>query len=261
MSVGEIHSSYLICGAPRTGTNLLATTLRLTGAAGWPLEYFNIPSMNDPYMLRRLGLERIPDDMPDFASRLKLILAAGTRKGTFGATVHWWDIDRLLEAVGRHRGRAVAKRGDATDGLLSFFPRLRYIWLTRDNKVAQAISHYLARKTGVWSRSSNGGSVMPEPPEVPYDFAAISMLVTSAKAETAGWTSFLRGCEALTLNLTYEEIAADYTGAIVRAAAFIGVPLAREAVPPPALQRQADARSREWENRYRAEERASGARA
>jgi LPS sulfotransferase NodH len=261
MTVGQIQSSYLICGGARTGTNLLAAALRGTGAAGWPLEYFNTPTMNDANMLARLGLEHIPADMPDVASRLELILAAGTHKGTFGATVHWWDVDNLLAALSRRRGRALPKHGDAADGLRACLPRLRYIWLTRNNKVAQAISHYRALKTGAWYRPSDGGSMTAEAPEVPYDFAALSELVVTAQVEAAGWRSFLRGCEAVTLSLTYEEIAADYAGAIVRAAAFIGVPLAREAVPPPAFHRQADARSREWENRYRAEERAASARA
>jgi hypothetical protein len=56
--------------------------------------------------------------------------------------------------------------------------------------------------------------------------------------------------------LTYEELAADYTGTVIRTLAFLGVTLRPEEVPPPEMVKQADSRSQEWEQRYREEEQA-----
>jgi LPS sulfotransferase NodH/glycosyltransferase involved in cell wall biosynthesis len=257
-SARTIRRSYLICAAARTGSNLLANALRDTNLAGWPLEYFNAQSMNDAYMLRRLGISGGFADLPDFAGRLDHIMRSGTVGGIFGATLHWWDLEHLLDAVARTLLRTIPREGHAPDGLRSCFPNLGYIWLRRENKVAQAISHYIAIKSGVWSKPSDGTGTGTRPRvDIAYDFAAIREAVVSAEVEDAGWRRFLAGSEDETLTLTYEELAADYAAVVSRVLAFIGITLPQFAVPPPAFQRQADARSLEWERRYREEERVS----
>jgi LPS sulfotransferase NodH/glycosyltransferase involved in cell wall biosynthesis len=257
-SSGEtVRASYLICGAARTGTNLLATAMRDSGLAGWPLEYFNVQSMNDPYMLRRLGLPAGTTDGPDFSTRLDNIMRSGTLRGVFASTVHWWDLQNLVAAVSSRRGRTICL-AEAPGELRAFLPELRFVWLRRENKVAQAISHYLAIKTGVWSKSSqDAATASPEAVEVPYDFAAIHELVRSAELEEQGWREFLAGAADVTLSLTYEELASDFAAAVTRTLAFLGVSLPKAAVPPPAFRRQAGARSMEWERRYRSEMRAT----
>jgi LPS sulfotransferase NodH len=95
---------------------------------------------------------------------------------------------------------------------------------------------------------------------VEYDFAAINELVVSAEVEEAGWREFLAGSERNTLTLTYEELAADYSGTLIRTLAFLGVTLSPEEIPSPEMVKQADSRSQEWERRYREQEQAGLAR-
>jgi trehalose 2-sulfotransferase len=131
---------------------------------------------------------------------------------------------------------------------------LRYIWLRRDNKVAQAISHYIAMRSGSWHRwVRDVPTRQGRTPEIPFDFAAIKDLVATAEAEDSGWRNFLADSGQQTLSLTYEELAADYAGTVARSLAFMGVTLPIQDIPPPAFHRQADARSLEWERRYREE--------
>jgi len=53
--------AYLICCDARTGSNLLATTLRAVGRAGWPLEYFNRGEIDKAWLRAEL---RVPDGAP-----------------------------------------------------------------------------------------------------------------------------------------------------------------------------------------------------
>jgi LPS sulfotransferase NodH len=164
-------------------------------------------------------------------------------------------MERLLAAIGERQARTVPQQGNAPDGLPAFFPGLRYLWLQRENKVAQAISHYIAKQTGIWQASRNAAQPPGVPPDIEYDFLAIKELVSGAQAADAGWRAFLAGSEDRTLKLTYEELAADYAGVVARVLHFLGFPLSADDVPPPSFQKQADARSMEWEQRFRDEER------
>jgi LPS sulfotransferase NodH/glycosyltransferase involved in cell wall biosynthesis len=252
-----VRRCYLLCAAARTGSNLLASALRRSSVGGIPFEYFNAVTVNDDDRLRELGIASGTSDLSVLAERLDLILTAGTSEnGIFGATVHWWDLDRLLSVVGKIQARdLMGKQGQALDGLRSFFPGLGYVWLRRENKIAQAISHYIATRSGSWlRRARDQGRVSAPAVKVEYDFAAIKEFVVSAEAEESGWRGFLSGSELSTLSLTYEELAADYTGTVMRTLAFLGVTARPEEVPPPAMLKQGDSRSLEWEQRYRAEE-------
>ncbi len=251
------RSSYLLCAGARTGSNLLASALRRTGVCGMPFEYFNADLMNDETILRELGVSAGAVDVGALAARLDAILKTGTTpNGVFGATVHWWDLERLYGALGKPVERELGLFGVAPEGLRSFFSDLRFIWLRRENKVAQGISHYLARKSGTWHRWVREiPTRQSSAAEVPYDFEAIKECVTTAEAEDAGWTHFLTGCAEQTLTLTYEELAADYSRTVARVLSFMGLSLPEGEIPMPAFHRQATARSLEWEQRYRAETR------
>jgi trehalose 2-sulfotransferase len=241
--------SYLICASPRTGSNLLATALRELGTAGRPFEYFNSGVMSDPYMLDVLSSSTANADALGWLDRI--LLAGTTSNGVFGATVHWWNVEQILVAIGKKQGRIVSAPRQARDRLRSFFPGLLFIWLRRENKVAQAISHYLAIQTGVWYEPSADPVPDPRPGrDVPFDFAAIQTQVDAATYEEDEWRQFLAGALDTTLEITYEELAADFAGTMTRVLAFLGAPPVVN-IPKPAYRRLQDARSLEWEQRYR----------
>jgi LPS sulfotransferase NodH len=247
---GAPAQSYIICAGPRTGSNLLASALRQTRIAGSALEYFNAATMNGPFMLERLGVAADRADPPDFGARLPEILRAGTQGDVFGATVHWWDKDHLLRAVRSACPEMAAAPGAAL--LRAALPGLRFLWLRREDKLAQAVSHHTARVSGVWQKRAQAGAGGP-PPEIPFDFETIGRLVEDAVLQERGWRDFLAGHEADTLAIGYEEFAADYEGTLTRVLAFLGRAVPPQGLPSPPLQRQADARSAELMALYQAE--------
>ncbi len=243
--------SFLICASARTGTNLLATALRATGVAGSPLEYFSAELANEPFMLQKLGGIAASTGPTDFAARLPLIIQAGsTRNAVFGSTVHWVQMKNLLAAIGRPGVRILPPNPDVMTALSAAFPGLRFIQLTRQNTVAQAISHYRAMKTGRWSESAREPAPVA-PVEIPFDEAAILRLKQGAENDAAGWDAFLAGRPEPKLALTYEALSADFHDTIRRVLTFLDIPASEMKIPQPNYRRQADDLSLEWEARIR----------
>ena len=240
--------SYLICCAERTGSALLSDALIATGVAGRPQSYFNHAAHFNPRFVRMLGNAKDDDKYLD-----KVVAAATTPNGVFAAKVHWEHflsfvakIDRSLPAVGGAAGRPVHAC------LQMRFPDLRYIWLTRRNAVARAISHYRAQKTGRWQLDARwitddtGGEGEPG-----FDFDAIDAFVRYGEVENARWRQYFAEHAIVPLELTHEELVKDIAGTVRTVLEFLDIPVENVQLPPPGLRPQTDGRSREWEARYR----------
>jgi|SRR5215471_6425435 len=245
---GRPSVSYLICCAERTGSTLLGDALIGTGIAGRPQSYFSRAAHFNPRYQRLLGNTKDDDGYLD-----RVVAAATTPNGVFGAKVHWEHFLNLVAMVARALP-AAERQADAAafEHLPARFPGLRYIWLTRANKVARAISHYRAKKTDRWQvdarwvTDDTGGEGEP-----PFDFDAIDAYVRSGETENARWRQLFREHRISPLELTHEELVRDLEGTVRRVLAFLGIPAEDLKLPPPSLRQQADHRSREWELRYR----------
>ncbi len=244
--------AYLICGDARTGSSLLASTLRNMQQAGKPLEYFGHAEIDKPWMREQL---HISDSEPfvSFVGWRDHILQAGSDYGgIFGASVHWFQAETLHETF-RHPDETLS----LVATLRSFFPQLRLIRLRRRNLVAQGMSHYVAIANNVWNTTSAPHLKPGEHDrEVPYDFDKIDEQVLNARLGRDGWRRELAEAEDITLPLTYEELAVDLEGSVRRVLRHIGAPA--DGPLRTYLQKQAGARSLELERLYREERRARG---
>jgi LPS sulfotransferase NodH len=248
--------AYFVCCDARTGSSLLAATLRGVGRAGKPFEYFSKAEIDKPWLRAEL---RVPDEAPftSFPDWRDYILKAGSEMGgVFAASVHFFQLPELVETF---RAGDADPATPAIEVLRGFFPDLRLVWLRRNNIVAQAISHYVAIATQIWN-SRLGQGVKPGESDrgAPYDFEKIDWQVRSAVVATEGWRNTLKGAEAITMPLAYEELAADLAGAVRRLCAHVGIDLGDAPVPMPGLEKQAGHWSLDLERRYRDERRARG---
>jgi LPS sulfotransferase NodH len=238
--------SYLICCAERTGSTLLGNTLIDTGTAGRPRSYFNRVAHYNPRMQRILGNAKDDETYLD-----RVIKAATTPNGVFGAKVHWRHFLNLIAKVERG-SRSDSIETAALDCLRMHLPDLRFIWLTRRNAVARAISHYRAKKTNEWQLDSKwitdetGGEGEPG-----FDFDGIDAFLRAGQIEDEHWRQFFQEHDIRPLDLVYEDLTRDLAGTVQRVLEFLGHPAENIALPPPSLRRQADDRPREWEARYR----------
>lgn len=245
--------SYVVCATPRSGSTLLCHELDQTGLAGHPQEYFEA--------LRRSGLPRRPHEYfdperhsniverlafremlegapkpnplwhPDtYDQYLAWALHEGTTpNGVFGAKLMWGylgDFAELLRGIDGMHGRPLPEL------LARAFPGLRYVQITRRDKIRQAVSLWKAVQTQAWQREAGsdadpGAGRMPEPV---FSFRAINYLVRQLTAHDASWDAYFLGLGYEPLKVTYEELA-ESTDAVVRSVLdHLGI------VAPPGLQ-------------------------
>jgi LPS sulfotransferase NodH len=238
--------SYLICCCERTGSTLLSDALINTGIAGRPHGYFSRVGLNNPRTPRSVRAAKDDDNYLD-----KVIAAATTPNGVFGAKVHWEHFVTLVAKAERFAGTRPGEVPARVPELLRLpLPNLHYIWLARRNEIARAISHYRAKKTDRWHVDSRWTTDDVEG-EPDFDFHQIDAFVRSGRDDELRWRQFFREHDILPLELFYEELIGDLEGNVRRVLKLIGIADVDVKLPPPTLRKMADDRSREWEARYR----------
>jgi len=265
--------SYLICSTPRTGSSLLCDALTATGVAGRPEEYFQFRARTgfprrpqeyfegarDAEIFEILGPRtRVEDDEsrydPSRFERYKDYLAwaleeGTTRNGVFGAKVMWGYFNGFV--TGLRWAVPGSQRLAVCDLAPSVFPNLRYLSMTRQDKVRQAVSLWRALQTWSWS-SHQQAAVGTD--HLVYSHAAIAHLVRDIEAHEFEWRAYFRECEVEPLTIVYEDFVGRYEETVREILRYLEVPEAdRVAITEPRRDRQADDLSRLWTDRYRAE--------
>lgn len=238
--------SYVIATSPRTGSTLLTEALSATRQAGSPDEFFDIHPKNEQNWANRF---RIP---PGASYIDHLQAATRTQNGVFGFKLHWHQMpalsNRLLER--RPDAESLARR-PVFDLLQERFPGIRFVWLTRRNKVAQAISYYRAAETNIWRVWGDNRPAAPASArKADYSRAGIERHLRMLNNMDAGWQRFFAVHKITALPLVYEDFVQSYEPTVRRVLAFLGLSTDGLIVPPPALQRLGNAESEEWERRF-----------
>jgi LPS sulfotransferase NodH len=243
-TVRKPRHAYWICFTPRTGSALLCQLLRATGVAGRPEEYFWRD--NEPLYRARWHVASYRDYLE------RAIEEGTTPNGIFGAKVgagvylsHFF-----------HQLRTLPQFEDATPSLFAIlsalFPDLKCIWLTRRNKVRQAVSWWKAVQSNVWVQHP-----MEAPsaaPPLTYHFAAIDQLANESVMQDAAWAECFAAWHIKPLTIVYEDFIDDYAGTVAHILRYLEVSdpyvLDDTAIT---LARQADSLSEAWVQRYREE--------
>lgn len=243
--------SYMICGTPRSGSTMLCGLLESAGC-GKADSYFGRPWIAD--FARDLGVALEDDiDSPDFSSHyFEAVLAEG-RAGSdlFGLRVMFETLDELSSRLD-----ALFPGFDSIpDRIEHAFGRPLYIHLSRQDKLAQAISLLTARQTGLWHRSADGSELERTAPhrEPVYDADAIRVQVGELEAQDAAWHGWFAAHRIEPLRLTYEDLARDPQAGLRLVLTALGLSAARASEIRPTTSRLADERAAEWAERFRAE--------
>jgi LPS sulfotransferase NodH len=258
--------SYLVCATPRSGSTLLCHLLDQTGVAGRPEEYFEAlthsgrPRRPEEYfeasrhanIVRRLAFREMPDadtepaasglwDPERYDRYLEWAIEQGTTgNGVFGAKLMWGylgDFAALLRGIDGYEGLTIPQV------LTRAFPNLRYVRITREDKVRQAVSLWKAVQTQAWRKDQPGApKAQPE-----FSFRAINFLVRQLTAHDASWDAYFLGLGHEPLTVTYEELAAHTVPTVRRVLEHIGVDVPDPLdIGGPRLEVQADELSEEW---------------
>jgi glutamate-1-semialdehyde 2,1-aminomutase len=218
---------YAVCATPRCGSSLLCELLCNTGIAGAPTEFFD-PEMQEKF--------RLAWGLPSFDAYLQTLLEKKTGpNGVFGFKVHWEQYERFL---GGRDARAL-------------FPNLHIILMTRNDRLGQAISFWRAVQSNQWASGDVASGR-----EVRYDREQIQAFLTKIETEEHTWEALFAATGIEPIRVVYEELVADPVTHVRRVLGALSVQVPEDLrIPPPTLQKQADALSERWRGRFLAEAR------
>jgi LPS sulfotransferase NodH len=208
----EPVQSLVVCCTQRSGSWLLCGLLDSTGRAGRPHEWFSPPTET---ALRERW--RTASD----ADYGRAVLRAGTTaNGVFAAKVTWSEIGRLPT-----------------------LPAPRYVWLRREDRLAQAVSWALAGQTGLYHDWDSGPGVEPR-----YDPGEIDGFLRLIDEHELGWEGWFAERSIEPLVVRYEDLLERPEDETRRVLSTVGVDAAGVHVQ---TERRADGVAQDWVCRYR----------
>ncbi|MBL9074278.1 Stf0 family sulfotransferase [Tabrizicola sp.] len=250
--MGASYDSYIICGTPRTGSTLLCDLLASTRFAGEPDSFFMHDV--DPIWAERWGLPpREGKGTADHSSAyLKATIAAGRgQTKIFGLRLMWESLPDLMAMLDQVHPAMPSDKAR----LQAAFGRVLYVHLSRHDKLAQAISMVKAEQTGLWHIAPDGSELERLGPskEPEYDFVRIKAKLDELASYDAKWVSWFSEQKIEPLRITYETLSERPDAAILAICEELGVPKPSPGALAPGVAKLADAVSREWIARFRAD--------
>ncbi len=236
--------AYILCCTPRTGSTLMCSLLTATGVAGVPASYFRAEDIDRH--VDRIGI-RLPDGAYRFTDFVRAVIGEGrTPNGVFGLRVMWGTMATLVDEI-----RRTGVDGTDAEVLTTTFGRLQFIFLRRQDVVAQAVSRHRAESSQIWHVAS-ADSRPQRHAEERYDRAAIEGFVDEAHEHNRAWRQWFDENSVAPLSITYEELDLDHLATTRRVLDFLGLAAPRT-TDEVSNARMADATSRAWIKRFRAE--------
>ncbi|NDV62227.1 hypothetical protein G0Q06_07190 [Puniceicoccales bacterium CK1056] len=196
--------SIIICATPRSGSYLLSDLLNQRGmpfAEEW-LTQFHQESRKRAYGVK---------DSLDYISFLKLLTARERQAGLFSMKVMFPQFYQLTQLLGESKE---VPGGTFMEKLCHIFPNPAFIRVSRENKVAQAISLHKARQTGQWVKR-RGEELRPAINPV-YSFLGILDAFEERRRSEKLWEEFFESHPADVFEMSYEELIADKEGMLER---------------------------------------------
>ena len=191
-----------------------------------------------------------PDGTFEFSEFVRRALAAGrTGNGVFAARIMWGTMDHLVDRLATvYPPRA----GGDLDLLDQAFGRTRFIYLHRDDVLAQAVSWQRAEQTDVWHQMIGEASKQPER-EPRFDFDQIRELVQVIEEHNAAWQVWFASAGIQPHAVRYEDLDADPVGVARGVLDFLGLELPPGHPIKTRNRRLADELNARWIDRYRTE--------
>ncbi len=218
---------------------MLGDALAHTEVAGRPTEYFNRRFWPD--LFARFGVETAD------AYLERVVAETATPNGVFGTKVMLdEDMVPTFDALRERLGEPGLSDAEA---VTRAFPDLKFVYLTRRDKVAQAVSYCRAQQSGVWRRY-HGSEPEPEG-NAAFEFEAVHAQVQALTLREARWQTFFSDLAARPHTVVYEDLVLEPERTVRGILTFL------ELEPPPGwslprlpMERLADDTSKRWAERY-----------
>ena len=242
--------AYIICATPRSGTTLLCDLLADTGIAGRPDSFFGHQSIRWWAQYLDASVAEWSGDCGFDQSYLTAVHqegAGGTQ--VFGMRLMWENVDYLSKRLG------VLYPGLSSDSdrFRAAFGPIRFLHLSREDKVAQAVSGIKAEQTGLWHVNTDGTERERLKPEqaLVYDARALSKQVAEYESHDAAWVNWFAQQNIQPLRITYKALSSSPRSTVATVLSALGLDPAVAGTVEPRTARLADNENREWTTHFR----------
>jgi trehalose 2-sulfotransferase len=228
----EPRGRFLIAITPRSGSSYLCdvmTRIKLFGLPGEILNQEFIPRI----------IKAIPGRTPEEYIR-NVMRFRKTKNGTSGLKASWFQFRNFMDAM--------------TDR--AYLAGFKYIYLTRRDLAAQAVSLYKATASSVFHTNiPHSEEAVSKLQSLEYDYQKIKEWYLHIVQQEKGWEAYFEENGIHPLRLTYESIDDDILDVLVRIAAFVGVDPNEVKMPgaPSVFGKIRDQRNAEWAQRFSVE--------
>jgi len=207
----RLDLEYAIMCLPRCGSTLVSTELRQIGA-GNPVEHFR-------GYVHKLLRERDTSGF-DLVKWWSLVRNGRNINGIFGTKIiygFWMMAEEYMLA-------------EEKEYMLTFFKRVPIIYIERSDKVAQAVSNVIARRTGVWHlwRDDMKQSYQDKLREVDENLASAVASYKRFVQEESDLAAFIEANGGSVIKIEYEDLASRPKETIAAAARRLGLTVSCE---------------------------------
>lgn len=247
------YDSYVICTSPRSGSTLLCTLLTATGVAGKPASYFYDQSVEDWLAELGIAVDETATEHEVLQTALGAVLRAG-RNGTnlFGLRQQAHSLAFLCEKLAHLAPQKTTDAGRFEKVFGSTF----FIYLSRPDKVAQAVSYLKAKQSGLWHVAHDGSELERNAPhrEPSYDSEELSACVRMMHEYDRDWNDWFAREGIEPLRISYDSLAASPIETLREVLASLGLDRSAADGVVPGVRKLADSINLDWSTRFRAEQ-------
>lgn len=228
--------TILICTHPRSGSTLLGEGLYHAGGLGCPIEYFHRGFR--PSLAQRWKAF----DIHAFIQSVYRFRTDPT--GILSVKLFWCDVvDMVREINPTDVNELFDGPADSVDpetylkirgALASIFPDPIFIFLTRQDRVRQAVSALIATQTKFW-RSIPGVGEQKQQCDAIYDYDQIMYFLSYSDHCNSHWNNFFQSIEEPVYKITYEKLDRNYNGVLTGLLEHLGC---STTLQQPRMQRQ-----------------------
>ncbi len=230
-----LQQSYCVASSYRCGSVYLCSRLWQTGLLGAPMEVLN------PMGVMRVLTNRLKtSSRSDYIA--KLLALRTSRNGVFGMKAHFHHFEAFLKEY---------------PALLEVLSPITFIYISRQDKIAQAVSMAKALQTGQWTSRMEAGPGA----RLQYDFATIANCLNDIARQDQDWRGWFEAHGVTPHQVTYDDLTADPDGVVRDIVGLLGVQNDEsDVVNVPPVNKQGDETNEEWIERFERELKERGGR-
>lgn len=235
----EPKKSYIVCSMPRSGSSLLCAWLYKSKVAGYPEEYIN-RNREYGHFLNISNSKKIPS----CEEYVRLVVSNRTKNGVFGTKLHWFQFNHIVNILNK---KSPQSWSDDLDLINHYFDNPQFIYISRQDKIRQAISYYKAFETREWA-------ITQEQPktklDIEYDGEKIDQLLFLLLEHEKAWESFFERKRIIPYRISYEEFVPNQVENVKIILDFLDIDYTNVEFAEPIMKKQADRTSDLWYEKY-----------